>query len=73
MARKSSLDYNAQGQIIGIEAIGSLARSGAQAMLASFLQADSLAVPDAVRQSLAPLITTPKKGSLKKARKARAA
>jgi uncharacterized protein YuzE len=51
-----TIDYNAQGGIIGIEAIGSLARAGAASLIETFLQADQLDNPKALKQALQPLV-----------------
>jgi uncharacterized protein YuzE len=47
-----TVDYNAQGGIIGIEAIGSLARRGASAVLETLLTDAELADKDAARRTL---------------------
>lgn len=47
-----TVDYNAQGGIIGIEAIGSLARAGADAVVRALISNKSLEDPEAVRRTL---------------------
>lgn len=51
-----TIDYNAQGGIIGIEAIGSLARLGAAALINAFVSADRLDDPEALKTALKPLV-----------------
>lgn len=50
-----TIDYNAQGGVIGIELLGSLARRGADAIFAAITNADELddlaAVKDALRRA----------------------
>jgi uncharacterized protein YuzE len=53
-----TIDYNAQGGVIGIEILGSVARRGAEAVVGALLNAREVAEPDAVRAALASLIAT---------------
>jgi uncharacterized protein YuzE len=48
-----TIDYNAQGGVIGVEIIGSLARRGAAAIFDSIVQAEDLAERDVIRKALA--------------------
>lgn len=50
-----TVDYNAQGRIIGIEIIGSLARRGAQAIVGAIIDAEEIASTDAVKSALKSL------------------
>jgi uncharacterized protein YuzE len=50
-----TIDYNAQGSLIGIEIIGSLARRGAQAIVRAIVDAKEVASTDAVRKALESL------------------
>jgi uncharacterized protein YuzE len=50
-----TVDYNAQGGIIGIELLGSIARSGADALLAALREANGVQNRDAVQQVLQPV------------------
>jgi uncharacterized protein YuzE len=50
-----TVDYNAQGGIIGVEAIGSLARVGATAVLETLTSAENLDDREAVKQLLEPV------------------
>jgi uncharacterized protein YuzE len=50
-----TLDYNAQGGLIGIEAIGSLAREGATALLRTISEHQDLDNQEAVKQALEPV------------------
>jgi uncharacterized protein YuzE len=51
-----TFDYNAQGGLIGIEAIGSLAREGASALLRTLSERDDLDDRNAVKQALEPAL-----------------
>lgn len=51
-----TVDYNAQGGVIGIEILGSLARRGAEAIVTSLLDAQEVVAPEAVRDALATLL-----------------
>ena len=53
-----TIDYNSQGRIIGIEALGSIARRGAEAIILALLEAKELAAPEAVKESLSSLLAT---------------
>jgi uncharacterized protein YuzE len=53
-----TIDYNAQGAIIGIEALGSLAQRGAEALIQVLIEAKDVAAPEAVREALAPIVTS---------------
>ena len=53
-----TIDYNSQGRIIGIEALGSIARHGAEAIILALLEAKELAAPEAVKESLSSLLAT---------------
>lgn len=50
-----TLDYNAQGGLIGIEAIGSLAREGATALLRTISEHQDLDNQEAVKQAFEPV------------------
>lgn len=52
-----TLDFNAQGGLIGIEAIGSLAQAGATALLETISEREDLDDPQAVKQALEPAFT----------------
>lgn len=47
-----TVDYNAQGGVIGVEAIGSLAQAGADAVVRALVSNESLDDPEAVREKL---------------------
>jgi uncharacterized protein YuzE len=51
-----TIDYNAQGGIIGIEALGTIARRGAEAIISALLEARELAAPEDVKESLSSLL-----------------
>lgn len=48
-----TVDRNAQGRVIGIEVIGSLARRGADSVLREILRADEIVDREAVQRALA--------------------
>lgn len=50
-----TVDYNSQGGVIGVEAIGSLARAGATAVLEALTSATGLEDPDAVKRLVNPV------------------
>jgi uncharacterized protein YuzE len=50
-----TVDFNAQGGVIGVELVGSLARAGAGAMLDAVLSARELGDPEAVKKLLEPV------------------
>lgn len=50
-----TVDYNAQGGIIGVEAIGSLARAGATAVVEALTSADNLDDREGVKRLLEPI------------------
>src|SRR5687767_10442974 len=50
-----TVDYNAQGSIIGIEALGSIAQRGAEAIISALLVHDDPGARHAVEDALAPL------------------
>lgn len=49
-----TLDYNAQGGLIGVEVIGSIAARGADAIFRAIVDTDELADAEALRQLLSP-------------------
>lgn len=49
-----TVDLNAQGRVIGVEVIGSLARRGASALLTSVLESDQIERPELVKRLLEP-------------------
>jgi uncharacterized protein YuzE len=51
-----TIDYNAQGGIIGIEVLGSLAQAGATAVVRALITSDRLQAKDAVREMLQPIL-----------------
>jgi uncharacterized protein YuzE len=51
-----TVDFNAQGGIIGIEVLGSLARRGAEAIIDTLLKATELSAPETVKKSLASVL-----------------
>jgi uncharacterized protein YuzE len=50
-----TVDLNAQGGLIGVEAIGSLAQAGADAVIRALVDNESLENPAAVKQTLEPV------------------
>jgi uncharacterized protein YuzE len=50
-----TVDYNAQGGVIGIEVIGSLARTGASALLHALSSDANLENPAAIKRLLQPI------------------
>jgi uncharacterized protein YuzE len=51
-----TVDFNAKGDVIGIELIGSLARSAANAMVNAFLSSDALTSRAEVERTLAAIV-----------------
>jgi uncharacterized protein YuzE len=51
-----TVDYNARGGIIGIEAVGSVARTGATSLLDVLMNASAVANVGAVRKALEPVL-----------------
>jgi uncharacterized protein YuzE len=52
-----TIDYNAQGGIIGIEVIGSLARASATAVIDAFVGAEQVEDREALMTALKPLVS----------------
>jgi uncharacterized protein YuzE len=51
-----TVDYNAQGGVIGIEVIGSTARSAARALIEAVRSDESLTDKQAISQALEPVL-----------------
>lgn len=51
-----TIDYNAQGGIIGVELLGSLARASAGAVFDTFLEAVEIGNRQALKKALAPVV-----------------
>jgi uncharacterized protein YuzE len=51
-----TVDYNAQGGVIGIEVIGSIARSAANALIEAVRSDSSLSDRDAIERALEPVL-----------------
>ena len=49
-----TVDYNAQGGLIGIEVMGSLAKASASALLEALLESDTVGDREEVREALRP-------------------
>src|SRR4051794_2093301 len=52
-----TVDYDDSGELIGVEVIGDLAKNAREGLLRALLAAESVSDPEAVKETLRPVLT----------------